>query len=69
MDNTLIVEAKDRILNSAIKLFSEKGYDATRVSEIAGAANVNKASYTIILKIKRTSLTSLYIPFWKMLHL
>lgn len=36
-------DAKERIVNAAIRLFSKKGYDATRVSDIAGAAKVNKA--------------------------
>ncbi|NLL08168.1 MAG: TetR/AcrR family transcriptional regulator [Firmicutes bacterium] len=40
-DHTL--EAKARILQAARGLFSEKGYDATRVHEIAAAAGVNKA--------------------------
>ncbi len=34
---------KDTILNSAIKLFSEKGFDATSVDEVAKDAGVNKA--------------------------
>lgn len=38
-----IKEAKERIINAAIELFSQKGYDATRVSDIADSANVNKA--------------------------
>lgn len=36
-------ESKSRILQAASRLFSEKGYDATRVHEIADAAGVNKA--------------------------
>ncbi|MGB4513244.1 MAG: TetR family transcriptional regulator, partial [Limnochordia bacterium] len=36
-------EAKDRILQAAGRLFSEKGYEGTRVYEIADAAGVNKA--------------------------
>jgi AcrR family transcriptional regulator len=35
--------ARERIISAAIELFSKNGYDATRVSEIANAANVNKA--------------------------
>lgn len=38
-DNT----AKERILNAAAKLFSERGFDGTTVSEIARKAEVNKA--------------------------
>ncbi len=36
-------ETRERIVNASIQLFSEKGFDATRVNEIARAANVNKA--------------------------
>lgn len=36
-------EAKIRIINASIRLFSEKGFDGTRVSEIAQVAGVNKA--------------------------
>jgi len=36
-------EARERIINVAVELFSRKGYDATTVNDIAGAANVNKA--------------------------
>lgn len=35
--------AKERILNAAAKLFSERGFDGTTVSEIARKAEVNKA--------------------------
>ena len=35
--------AKIRIINASICLFSEKGFDGTRVSEIAKVAGVNKA--------------------------
>lgn len=37
------MEPKARILQAASRLFSEKGYDGTRVYEIAEAAGVNKA--------------------------
>lgn len=36
-------EAKERIVKASIALFSEKGFDGTRVSEIAQEAAVNKA--------------------------
>ncbi|OCA90468.1 hypothetical protein A8F94_00835 [Bacillus sp. FJAT-27225] len=35
---------KDTVLQSAIKLFSEKGYDATTIGEIAKASNVSFGS-------------------------
>ncbi len=36
-------ENKERIIQAAEELFAEKGFDATRVNEIAGRAGVNKA--------------------------
>jgi AcrR family transcriptional regulator len=45
-------ESKERILNASIKLFSEKGFDATRVNEIAEAAKVNKALIYYYFKSK-----------------
>lgn len=53
MEKTLKIEAKDRIINAAIELFSQKGYDATRVSDIANAANVNKALIYYYFKSKQ----------------
>jgi len=46
-------EAKERIINASRELFSQKGYDATRVSDIAGAANVNKALIYYYFKSKQ----------------
>jgi AcrR family transcriptional regulator len=37
-------ETHNRILSSSAKLFAEKGYDATGVAEICGAASVSKGS-------------------------
>jgi AcrR family transcriptional regulator len=37
------MDARERIIKAATQLFSQKGYDATRVSDIATAADVNKA--------------------------
>src|SRR5262249_36808657 len=37
------LEARERILRAAEKLFAEKGYAATSVQEITEAAEVNKA--------------------------
>lgn len=39
--NKVIEQKKENVLNSAIKLFSKKGYDATTIGEIAKAANVS----------------------------
>ena len=49
-------EAKNRIINAAIQLFSQKGYDATRVSDIASAAHVNKALIYYYFKSKEAIL-------------
>jgi len=38
------IGVRERILNSAIKLFSDKGYHGSSMKEIAGGAGVNKAS-------------------------
>ena len=46
-------EARERIINAAIELFSQKGYDATRVNDIANAANVNKALIYYYFKSKQ----------------
>lgn len=43
MDKASGNEARERIINAAIQLFSQKGFDATRVNDIASSANVNKA--------------------------
>ena len=59
MDNTPNIDAKERILTAAIKLFSEKGYDASRVNEIANAANVNKALIYYYFKNKEDILDQL----------
>ncbi|MGI5936151.1 MAG: TetR/AcrR family transcriptional regulator [Oscillospiraceae bacterium] len=52
MAQTSAIEAKDRILSAATQLFSQKGYDATRVNDIASAANVNKALIYYYFKSK-----------------
>ncbi len=53
MQKTSGSEAKERIINAALELFSQKGFDATRVSDIAGAANVNKALIYYYFKSKQ----------------
>lgn len=45
-------ESKERILKASIKLFSEKGFDAARVNEIAEEAEVNKALIYYYFKSK-----------------
>lgn len=53
MDKTFSVEAKERIIAAAKQLFSQKGYDATRVNDIASIANVNKALIYYYFKSKQ----------------
>lgn len=48
-----VLDARERIINAAIELFSQKGYDATRVSDIASSANVNKALIYYYFKSKQ----------------
>jgi len=45
-------EARERIIKATIQLFSQKGYDATRVNDIASTANVNKALIYYYFKSK-----------------
>ncbi|NLY91133.1 MAG: TetR/AcrR family transcriptional regulator [Firmicutes bacterium] len=52
-------QAKERILNASIQLFSQKGYDGTRVSEIAEVAKVTKALIYYYFKSKEEILDHL----------
>src|SRR4026207_1873314 len=42
MMTTVMVRSNDRILKSALELFSDKGYEATSVREICEAAGITK---------------------------
>lgn len=58
--NALYTEdAKERILSASIELFSRKGFDATRVNEIAESAGVNKALIYYYFKSKEDILDTL----------
>ncbi len=59
MENTKSSDAKNRIENASIKLFSEKGFDATRVNEIAETAGVTKALIYYYFKSKEEILDGL----------
>ena len=59
MPNRIKDEAKDRILSASITLFSEKGFDGTRVNEIAQEAEVNKALICYYFKNKEDILDHL----------
>lgn len=52
MDKNSGMDARERIIKAATQLFSQKGYDATRVSDIATAADVNKALIYYYFKSK-----------------
>ncbi|ATW25439.1 TetR/AcrR family transcriptional regulator [Candidatus Formimonas warabiya] len=58
-------ESRERILNASIALFSEKGFDATRVNEIAEAAKVNKALIYYYFKSKEDILDCLIDSLFK----
>lgn len=44
---------KDKIIDNAITLFSEKGYDGTTLDDIAKSVNIKKRVYTTILTRKK----------------
>jgi AcrR family transcriptional regulator len=53
------LKPKNRILESAIKLFAEKGFDATSVDEIAKNAEINKAMIYYYFSSKEELLSSI----------
>lgn len=46
-------ENREKILDMAIKLFSEKGYENTKVSDITGALRMGKGTFYLYFKNKR----------------
>ena len=58
-------ESKIRILDSASKVFAEKGYSGARMDEIAGKARVNKALIYYYFKSKEAILKELYQKFFR----
>lgn len=52
-------EARERILKAAAELFAQKGFDGTRISEIAELAEVNKALIYYYFENKQAILDSL----------
>jgi len=52
-------DAKQRIINASLSLFSRKGFDATRVNEIAAEAKVTKALIYYYFKSKEEILDHL----------
>ncbi|MGC8769665.1 MAG: TetR/AcrR family transcriptional regulator [Brevinematia bacterium] len=53
------LKPKDRILEAAIKLFAEKGFDATSVDEISRNAEINKAMIYYYFSSKEELLSSI----------
>lgn len=66
-DNNLgedeITERQWKILNAAVKVFSEKGYGSSRTSEIAKEADVAEGTIFRYYKTKKDLLMGLIIPF------
>ncbi|MBN1797968.1 MAG: TetR/AcrR family transcriptional regulator [Spirochaetales bacterium] len=58
-------ESKQRILNTAARIFAEKGYDGARIDEIAREAEVNKALIYYYYKSKGAILSELFRTFFK----
>jgi AcrR family transcriptional regulator len=52
-------QPKERILEAAVKLFAEKGFDATSVDEIARLAEINKAMIYYYFSSKDELLSSI----------
>jgi AcrR family transcriptional regulator len=59
LENKENIEARERIINASIELFSKKGFDAASVSEIANQANVTKALIYYYFKSKEEILDCL----------
>ncbi|MDC7125094.1 MAG: TetR/AcrR family transcriptional regulator [Spirochaetales bacterium] len=54
---------RDKILTTARKMFSEKGYDATSVDQIVKAAEINKSSVYYYFDSKKAILENIYKEF------
>ena len=61
------LEGKERILNAAVKLFSEKGYNATSVRDIVSEANINVSMVSYYYKGKRGILEEILKDFFNKL--
>ncbi len=59
------LDARERILTTSSMLFSQKGYDATRVNEIAIEANVNKALIYYYFESKEDILNTILASIYK----
>ena len=61
------LEGKERILNAAVKLFSEKGYNATSVRDIVSEANINVSMVSYYFRGKRGILEEILKDFFNKL--
>ena len=50
---------KQEILEASLDLFSVQGFEATSISQIAGAGGIRKARFTAILRASRRFWTRL----------
>lgn len=57
-----LTEKHWKILEAAVKVFSEKGYGASRTSEVAKEAGVSEGTIFNYFKTKKDLLTSMVIP-------
>jgi drug/metabolite transporter (DMT)-like permease len=70
LEQTTAKDARERIIDAATQLFSQKGFDATRVNDIANTANVNKALIYYYFKSKEDILALLvYKVKYKFIHI
>ena len=60
-----IVKIKNKVLTASIKLFIEKGYDATTFSMIEEESQVDLDGITLFFKTKRQILSEMFDMFFK----
>jgi len=54
-------ETKERILDAAERLFADRGFEATSIRDITGAADVNLASINYHFRTKRELIAAVFI--------
>ena len=59
------VDNRGKILNTALRIFAEKGYDGSRIDMIASEAGVNKALIYYYFKSKHEILDTLFHHFFE----
>jgi AcrR family transcriptional regulator len=58
-------EKEKLIIDAAIKLFANKGYDATSIQEIANEAGISKGAFYIYFKSKESLLISIFKYYYE----